>query len=119
MSTAKVSTDYARRYLGQTVTVSMDRPLGSKHPKHGYEYPVNYGFIPETKAPDGGEVDAYVLGVNEPLETFVGTCIAVLHRTNDDDDKLIVCPDGQALTDQQIREATHFQEQWFESEIVR
>lgn len=111
--------DYSQPFLGKIVTVKMDRPLGSKHPKHGHEYPVNYGFVPNTKAPDGGEIDAYVLGIDQPLKEFTGKCIAIIHRTNDDDDKLVVVPEGQAFTDEQIRELTHFQEQWFESEIVR
>ena len=108
-----------RRFLGETVTVSMDRPMGSRHPEHGFVYPVNYGFIPGESAPDGDELDAYVLGVFEPLEQFIGRCIAVLHRTDDDDDKLIVVPDGRAYTDDQIRALTEFQEQWFTSVIWR
>jgi inorganic pyrophosphatase len=110
---------YSKPYLGKTVAVKMDRPLGSKHPKHGYAYPLNYGFVPGTRAPDGSEIDTYVLGVDKPLEEFTGICIAIIHRTNDDDDKLIVCPEGQSFTDQQIRQLTHFQEQWFESDILR
>ena len=38
----------AKDYIGQIVLVKMDRPLGTKHPKHGFVYPVNYGFIPNT-----------------------------------------------------------------------
>lgn len=109
----------ARTFLGKNVRVVIDRPLGSRHPKHDYEYPVNYGFVPDTLSPDGGELDVYVLGVHAPLETFSGVCIAVIHRTNDDDDKLIVVPSGVSLADEQIREATHFQEQYFSSEIIR
>ena len=110
----------SRTFLNQTVTVTMDRPLGSTHPKHpDMVYPVNYGFIPGTVSGDGAELDAYVLGVNEPLKTFTGACIAVIHRTNDNDDKLVVVPSGQTLDDTAIRAATHFQEQFFESEIWR
>lgn len=111
--------DYSKPYLGKIVQVKIDRPLGSKHPRYKNKYPVNYGFIPDTKAPDGEEIDAYVLGENEPLETFSGRCIAILHRTDDDDDKLIVCEDGKKFSDEEIRKAANFQEQWFESEIIR
>jgi inorganic pyrophosphatase len=38
------------------------------------------------------ELDAYILGVFEPLEVFRGKCIAVINRLNDNDDKLIVVP---------------------------
>lgn len=108
-----------KQFLGQLVTVKIDRPLGSKHPKHGYAYPVNYGFVPDTKSPDGEELDAYVLVINTPLEIFTGRCIAVIHRLDDDDDKIVVVPDGQALSDEEINSATFFQEQYFKSNILR
>lgn len=108
-----------KKYLGTEVAVVMDRQLGSKHPKHGFVYECNYGYLPDTVAADGEEIDAYVLGVTEPLEKFTGTCVAIIHRTNDVEDKLVVVPKGISLTDEEIRTQTHFQEQWFESVIVR
>lgn len=109
----------ANDFLGKIVTVKMDRPLGSKHPKHGFTYPVNYGFIPNTVSGDGEELDAYVIGPNVPLETFTGRCTAIIHRTNDNDDKLVVVPDGQNPNDKEIEEKTKFQEQWFKHIIIR
>ncbi len=111
--------EYSKPFLNQIVTVEIDRPLGSKHPRHEHIYPINYGFIPNTKAPDGAELDAYVLGVSEPITTFEGRCVAIIHRLDDDDDKLIICKDGETYTDDEIRELTQFQEQYFTSEIVR
>lgn len=111
-------TNYAE-YLGKTITIKIDRKLGSKHPKHGFVYDLNYGFVPDTVAPDGEELDAYLLGIDTPVETFSGRCIAVIHRTNDDDDKLIVVPEGKDFSDDEIRTLTHFQEQFFKSEIIR
>ena len=113
------SLELARTLLGQTVTVSIDRPLGSRHPAHGFLYPVNYGFIPGTLAPDGAELDAYVLGVSEPLAAFSGLAVAVIHRENDDDDKLVVLPEELSLSDAEITDAVQFQEQWFRSTVVR
>jgi len=110
---------YSAPYIEQIVTVKIDRPLNSKHPKFGFVYEVNYGFIPNTKAPDGEELDAYLLGVTEPMEEYTGRCVAVIHRTNDDDDKLIVVPDGTVISNEEIEKATHFQEQFFKSEILR
>jgi inorganic pyrophosphatase len=107
------------QYIGQKVIAYIDRPLNTKHPKHGFLYPVNYGYIPNTVSGDGEELDCYILGVDEPLKTFEGDCIAVIHRTNDDDDKLVVVPEGSNCTDKEIRELTNFQEQYFESEIIR
>lgn len=97
----------------------MDRPLGCTHPKHRFIYPINYGYIAGTISGDGEELDAYVLGEHKPLETFTGRVVAVLHRTNDNDDKLIVMQDGKNYTDEQIEALTEFQEQWFTHEIWR
>ena len=108
-----------KEYLGKKVRVIMDRPMGCKHPKHGFVYPVNYGYIPDTVSGDGEELDAYVLGVNGPMSEFEGVVKAYIHRTNDDDDKLIVTPDKINITDEEIRKLTHFQEQFFESVIIR
>ena len=113
------SLQLARQLLGREVEVKMDRPMGSKHPKHGFLYEANYGFIEGIKAPDGDELDAYYLGVNEPLQKATGVCIAIVHRKNDDDDKLVVVPKGVKLTDEEILAQVHFQEQWFDSQIVR
>lgn len=111
---------YAVQYLGKTVTVKMDRPMGTRHPRISEIYYIwNYGWVPGTIAPDGEEIDAYVLGVFEPKEEFTGTCMAVIHRTNDDDDKLIVVPQGKNYTDEQIRAMTEFQEKYYESVIIR
>lgn len=106
-------------YLGKEVTVKIDRAMGSAHPKHGFIYPVNYGYIPNTVSGDGEELDAYVLGVFEPVDTFEGKCIAIIHRTNDDDDKLIVVPQGKYYTNDAIEALVEFQEKFFEHEIIR
>lgn len=109
----------SNEFLDKIVTVQIDRPLGSTHPKHGFIYPINYGFVPNTISGDGEELDCYVLGVFEPLETFIGKCIAMIHRTNDNDDKLIVVPEDRNFSDDEIRVLTEFQERFFESVIVR
>jgi ubiquinone/menaquinone biosynthesis C-methylase UbiE len=105
--------------VGRLVEVRVDRPLGSLHPEFGIGYPVNYGFVPGTRSADGEELDAYVLGPEKPLSEFVGRCIAVVHRLDDDDDKLVVVPDGRQFSDAQIRRSTQFQERFFTSEIRR
>ena len=106
-------------FLNKEISVKMDRPLGTKHPKWNFIYPVNYGYIPDTKAPDGEGIDAYVLGVFEPLTEFTGQCIAIIHRLDDNDDKLIVVPKGVDYNNDQIRALTEFQEKYFKSELIR
>ncbi|MDE2741752.1 MAG: inorganic diphosphatase [Gemmatimonadota bacterium] len=109
----------ARTFIGKTIDVTIDRPLGSKHPEAGFIYPVNYGFLPNVPAPDEEDMDAYILGVFKPLETFTGRCIAVIQRSDDDDDKLIVAPAGKNYSDEQILALTEFQERFFESSVTR
>ena len=110
---------YAERFLDEIVTVTMDRPMGTRHPKHGFLYPVNYGYVAGTQAPDGGAVDAYVLGVFEPLSEFTGRCIAIIRRKEDDDDKLVVVPESKRYSDEQVRALTEFQERAFSTAIIR
>ena len=109
----------SKDYIGKIVTVTMDRPMGSTHPKHGFVYPVNYGYIEGTISGDGEELDAYVLGEHKPLDTFQGRVIAVIHRLNDNDDKLVVMADGRDYSNDAILALTEFQEKWFESTIIR
>lgn len=109
----------SKDFLNQIVTVEMDRTMGSKHPKHGFIYPINYWYIPNTISWDSEEIDAYVLWVFEPLDTFRWRCIAIIHRLNDDDDKLIVVPDWKNYDDSAISALIEFQERFFESEIIR
>lgn len=106
-------------YIGEKLNIKIDRPFGTKHPSHGFIYPVNYGYVPNTVSGDGEELDAYLLGVFEPVDEYEGECIAVVHRTNDNDDKLVVVPEGKKYTDDQIEALTEFQEQYFTHKILR
>ena len=117
-STVNGPPSYSTQFLGRRVTVTMDRPMGSRHPKAGFIFPVNYGFVKGVEAPDGDYLDAYVLGVFEPLERFEGRCVAVVHRTDDEDDKLVVVPEGVSYTEDQIRALTEFLERFFTSVII-
>ncbi|MDD4699605.1 MAG: hypothetical protein PHV07_05005 [Oscillospiraceae bacterium] len=50
--------------IGDIVTVTMDRAMGTYHSDHpDLFYPINYGYIKGIMAPDGEEQDAYILGV--------------------------------------------------------
>ncbi len=106
-----------RAFLGKTVEVIIDRPIGYVHHVKGItlHYTVNYGYLPGVLGGDGEEQDVYVLGVEEPLERFVGTVIGAVRRTDDTEDKLVAAPAGWLLTKGQIAEAVHFVEQYFDS----
>ena len=104
--------------LGKTVTVIVDRPLGTYHPKYKeLYYPLNYGYIDGLIAADGEEQDAYILGVNEPVKNFSGKVIAVIHRFDDVEEKFVVAPEGVSFTKDEIMQQVNFQEQFYKIEI--
>ncbi|HBB38010.1 MAG: hypothetical protein UV82_C0006G0059 [Candidatus Magasanikbacteria bacterium GW2011_GWD2_43_18] len=112
--------DELKSFLGKKVHITIDRPMHSLHPEYGFVYEVNYGFVPDTLAPDKEEIDAYLLGVHEQVEFFDGICVAIMHRKDDQDDKLIVVPESyMGITDQEIVDSVFFQEKWFDSVLIR
>ncbi len=107
------------RMIGDIVCVTVDRPLGSYHPEYrDLYYPVNYGYIAGTMAPDGAAQDAYSLGVDRPVETFTGKIIAIVHRFDDVEEKWVVCPVEASFTKEEILEQIRFQEQYHRIEII-
>lgn len=105
--------------IGKSVTVTVDRPLGSVHPRYkNIVYPVNYGYVEGIIGGDGEEQDAYILGVDRPVETFVGKIIAVVCRSNDNEDKWVVAPEGAEFTKDEIIRQIYFQEKYFDFEII-
>ncbi len=81
-------------------------------------YPINYGYIECITAPDGEEQDAYILGVNDPVDKFTGKIIAIVQRKDDIEEKWVVVPDRMTFSKEEIRRQIHFQKQYFDSEIV-
>ena len=78
--------------LGKVVKVIVDRPLGTYHQKQkDLFYPVNYGYT--------------------------GKVIAVIHRFDDVEEKLVVVPTDASLTKEEIKRQVDFQEQFFKTEI--
>ncbi len=107
-----------KSYLGKTVTIKIDRPIGSVHPDHpGLTYPINYGYIPNVFGPDGKKLDVYLLGVSVPVEEYTARVIGIVHRHNDTEDKLVAAPEGFPFDQKNISEAIRFQEQYNQSEI--
>lgn len=105
--------------IGKTITVTVDRPLGSFHPEYpDMYYPVNYGYVEGIIAPDGEEQDVYILGVDVPLEKFTGRIIAVIRRFDDVEEKWVAAPEGMSFTREEIEKAVYFQERFFRSEVI-
>ena len=105
-------------FLGVEVKVVVDRPIRSLHPEHGFKYEVNYGFVPNTVGGDGEEIDAYIIGESDQLKQFTGIVKAVIIRENDVENKLVVVKSEYQLEKSEVRKLTHFQEKFFNSEIV-
>ena len=107
-----------KSYLGKTVDIKIDRPIGSTHPKHpNLTYPINYGYIPNALGGDGEELDVYLLGVDKPVTEYKGKIIGIVHRENDVEDKLVMAPEGVIFTQNEIAEQVHFQEQYYKTGI--
>ena len=108
-----------REYMGQTVTVTVDRPVGFHHVTKGIhlDYTINYGFLPGVIGGDGEEQDVYILGISQPLEHFTGRIIGVVRRGDDNEDKFVAAPDGMAFTAEQIMKEIYFVEKYFDSRV--
>ena len=102
------------------VHVTVDRPIGSRHPEHGdLIYEVNYGYVPGVIGGDGEEQDAYILGVNKPINEFDGELIATIIRNDDNETKWVVAPENMHFSDEEILSLVHFQERYFDIDIVK
>lgn len=108
-----------KSYLGKTITIKIDRPIGYIHKKENYSltYPINYGYIPGVLGGDGEELDVYLLGVDVPVSDYTGKIIGIVYRKNDVEDKLVMAPEGVVFTQNEIKEQIYFQEQYYETEI--
>ena len=103
-------------YMGKTVHIVVDRPMGYRH--GDIIYPVNYGYVPGVMAGDNAEQDVYVLGPTVPLETFDGIVIAVIHRFNDCEDKWVAAEKTGMYSKEEIERILRFQEKYYVSEIL-
>lgn len=109
-----------RLWLGRTVTMETDRPIGYTHEKNGHRftYPINYGYIPGVMGGDGEELDVYLLGVAHPVASYTGVIVGAVLRTDDEEDKLVMAPAGMTFTAEEIRAAVDFQERYHTSHIL-
>lgn len=105
--------------IGKKVTVTVDRKIGSTHPKYkNIIYPINYGYIKGIIGGDGDFQDVYILGVSEPISEFDGIVIAIIKRDDDIEDKWVVAKEGVIFSKTEIEKATFFQEKFFKSTII-
>ena len=111
-----------KSYIGKSVTVTVDRPIGTAHPKHPeIVYPINYGYVEGLVAGDGEEQDVYILGIDKPVDTAECVIIAVVMREDDNEDKWVGVPaelvGSELCYECNIVHAVNFQEQFYKSEV--
>lgn len=110
---------FVKTYLGKTVDIKIDRPIGYVHKKENCSltYPINYGYLPGVIGGDGEELDVYLLGVNEPVTEYTAKIIGIAHRENDVEDKLVAAPVDLNFAKEEIERAIHFQEQYYKTTV--
>lgn len=103
--------------IGKNVIVEIDRLAGFNH--NGIIYELNYGFVNGFTAPDGELQDAYVIDSKEPAIRITGKVIGIVHRRNDNEDKLLVATIEKEYTNDELQALVNFQERFFDTEIWR
>lgn len=108
-----------RGFLGKTVTVTVDRPIGYVHRKGEkvLTYPINYGYIAGVLGGDGEELDVYVLGIDRPVAECEVRVIGIVFRADDEEDKLIAAPIGKRYSSAEAADAIRFAEKYYESRV--
>ena len=108
--------------IGETLTVTIDRPMGTYHPERPeIFYTINYGYVAGLMAPDGEEQDVYVLGIDHPIPVGGRVTlrhIATVHRYDDVEEKWVGAPDGMPFSRDDIAAAIAFQEHYHDSVIL-
>jgi len=103
-----------QRYLNQTVKVEVDHPHGSFHPHiPDLRYPLNKGYV----YLDGEIIDAYVYGVNEPVDSFTGMVCAIIYRKDSQSMQLVVSRIGMVIRKEDVISAIGFEEQYYDTRI--
>ena len=106
-------------YLGKTVTIEIDRPIGYVHHKgeKTLVYPINYGYIPDVLGGDGEELDVYLIGVEQAVSSYTGQIVGIVYRSDDVEDKLVMADAGKSYTAEEIARAVYFQEKYYHTTI--
>ena len=106
--------------IGKTVTVTVDRPLGSYHPEHrDMYYPYKLWLCRGIITLMGEEQDAYILGVDKAVDKFTGKVIAVVYRIDDVEEKWVDLHHGKYdFTKEEISKQIYFQEQYFNTRLI-
>ncbi|MCM1533265.1 MAG: hypothetical protein NC099_01270 [Corallococcus sp.] len=109
--------------IDRIVRVTIDRPLGSRHPSHpDVKYELNYGHVEGVMGGDGEEQDAYIIDYKIPMfvgQQVSGWIVAVIRRKDDSETKWVVdMGSNKRFTRDEIARAVDFQEKFFDIEII-
>ena len=74
--------------LAAECEVVVDRPRGSRHPRHGFVYPLDYGYLKGTSSMDGGGIDLWTGSL--PGLPLVGMIVTVDRFKRDSEIKLLL-----------------------------
>ena len=108
--------DLVESMLHKPVLVEIDRPIGYDH--NGIIYELNYGYTKRLVSPDGDYLDAYIIDDDFYSSSYFGEVIAIVHRKNDIEDKLIVGKKGQTISKEDLLKKINIQEKYFDIELI-
>jgi inorganic pyrophosphatase len=75
--------------------IVIDRPKGTRHPRYpDLEYPVDYGYIKNTKSPDNSEIDIYTGKSQNKFVTGIA-CIIDMNKRDSEIKVLFSCTDEE------------------------
>ena len=119
MMTLRERHEQVESYLGKTVSIEIDRPIGYVHHKGNKTlvYPINYGYIPNVLGGDGEELDVFLVGVDTPVSTYTGRIVGIVYRADDVEDKLIMAPTGYPPSAVDMLRAVYFQERYYQTTV--
>ncbi|MCR4926216.1 MAG: NUDIX domain-containing protein [Clostridiales bacterium] len=99
--------------LGKYAKVKVTRPIKSFHPKYGFEYELNYGFVEGVTNISGTKQGAYIMGIDHPVREFDGRIIAIIKRNNMKGVEWVVAPKSKKFIVNDIKKAIDFAESYY------
>lgn len=110
--------DKLREMIGKEVVVYVDKPIGYQEENNG-TYSINCGYLKQYLNHLEEKQEAYVLGVNKPVNTFKGKVIGIVNRKDDNRDILLIAPKNSKMKTSDINKSIYFKEKNYNHKIIR
>lgn len=108
-----------RSYLGKNVTVIVDRPYGSLDLRSDGEMTCNCGYVQQpVTMEDNDDIEARIVGIYEPRESFTGTVIGIIYHKEDSHMHLIVAPPAWTINRNEIITQIGMVEQYYHTRMI-